>query len=273
MKKESFFLRFLYHTFLGRIFLKLLTHKSISKFLGFILDTRFSYIFIKNFAKKNNIKLDDYYNDYSSFNAFFSRKIHEELRPIINDKNILISPSDGYLSAYKIEDGLIIPIKQSQYSISSLLQNSKLSSLYKDGICLVIRLGVDNYHRYCYVDNGKKEKNIFIPGKLHTIRPIALEKYPVFIQNSREYTILNTKNFGKIVEIEVGALLVGKIKNYHEVYNFKKGEEKGKFLYGGSTIILLIQKDKVKIPDKYFIKTNNGEEIPVKMGEKIGEKN
>ena len=272
MKKESFVLRFLYHTYLGRFLLKVLTTRFVSQLGGFLLNTRFSKVFIKSFVRKNKIHLEDYYQDFTNFNEFFSRKIHEELRPIDKKSSALISPSDGWLSAYKIQEGLVLPIKQSHYSICSLLQNEELSSFYEDGICLVLRLCVDNYHRYCYIDTGTKEENVFIPGKLHTVRPIALEKYPVFTENAREYTVLNTEHFGKVVQIEVGALFVGKIQNYHEGYSFTKGEEKGKFLYGGSTIVLLFQKNAVKIPDFYFEKTKIGEEILVKMGEKIGEK-
>ncbi len=272
MKKESVILRFLYGTLLGRFLLKGLTTKFVSQLGGFLFNTHFSKVFINSFVHKNKIHLEDYYQDFTNFNDFFSRKIYEELRPIDKKSSVLISPSDGRLSVYKIQKGLVLPIKQSYYSISSLLQNEELASFYENGICLVFRLCVDNYHRYCYIDSGTKEENVFIPGKLHTVRPIALEKYPVFVENAREYTVLNTEHFGKVVQIEVGALFVGKIQNYHEKYTYLKGEEKGKFLYGGSTIVLLVQENAVKIPDFYFKKTKTGEEIPIKMGEKIGEK-
>lgn len=269
---ESLFLRFLYNTLIGRIFLKILSSKMISIICGIFLDSKISKILIKPFAKKNNIKFEDYYcEDLKSFNDFFSRKIHEELRPIDNNKNHLISPCDGLLSAYNIKKDTILPVKQSKYTITSLLNDDNLASIYENGICLVFRLCVNHYHRYCYIDNGKKGKNVYIPGKLHTVRPIALERFPVFIQNSREYTTLNTENFGKVTQMEVGALLVGKIKNYHEEAIIHKGEEKGTFLYGGSTIILLFEKDKVEIPKNFFDKTMNNQEIDVKMGEKIGE--
>lgn len=273
MKKEGLMLRFLYHTIIGRIFLRVLYNPLISVFMGHLLSTRISCLLIPRFIKKNKIKMVEYESvKYSSFNDFFTRKIREYARVINKDKKSFVSPSDGYLSAYKIKDGLVLPVKESHYSISSLLKNEDLASKYQDGVCLVIRLCVENYHRYCYLDNGKKEKNVFISGVLHTVRPIALVEYPVFVENSREYTVLHTNNFGDVIEVEVGALLVGKIKNYHEKHTFKKGEEKGCFLFGGSTIILLIEKDKVKIFDKYFDATKKGKEVPVLMGEVIGKK-
>lgn len=273
MKKESLVLCFFYHTVFGRMLLKIVCHPILSSWIGFFLSARVSSFLIPRFIKKNKINMEEYESEkYGSFNDFFTRRIKKDVRPICLDKNSFIAPSDGFLSVYKIEEGLVVPIKESKYSVASLLQNEDLASKYQNGVCLVIRLCVQHYHRYCYLDDGEKEENVFIPGMLHTVRPIALEQYPVFIKNAREYTILHTRHFGDVVQVEVGALLVGKIKNYHEVYTFSKGEEKGRFLFGGSTIVLLIQKDKVKIPETYFTKTKKGEEIPVLMGEEIGKK-
>ncbi len=83
---------------------------------------------------------------------------------------------------------------------------------------------------------------------------------------------MKTENFGRVTQVEVGAMLVGKIKNHHGSTTFVKGQEKGMFLYGGSTIILLFEKDKVKLPQSFFDMTKQGKELPVKMGQKLGER-
>lgn len=267
-------LGFLYDTIFGRIILKLLTARWISKLCGAFLNSPLSKPLIKKFIESAKINLEEYYSsDFKCFNDCFCRKIREENRPIDSNIGHLISTCDGLLSAYNITDSLVLPIKQSSYSVKSLLNGNEIYKKYQDGICLVFRLCVDHYHRYCYVDNGTKGENYFVAGKLHTVRPIALEKYSVFTENCREYTIMETENFGTVTQIEVGAMLVGKIKNHHGLYNFKKGEEKGMFLYGGSTIVLLLEKDKVNIDKKYFEATEKGQETPVRMGEKIGVKN
>ena len=113
-------------------------------------------------------------------------------------------------------------------------------------------------------------ENRYIKGKLHTVRPIALNRYPVFVQNSREYTIIDTKHFGKIAQIEVGALMIGKIKNHQKSGTLKRGTEKGMFLYGGSTIVVLLEKNKVDIPDIYFENTDKDIETKVKWGSRLG---
>ena len=272
-KKESGSLRFLYNTVPGRLLLRVLSQRWLSCLCGTFLDSSASRCLIKRFVRKNNILLDDYYSDhFTSFNDFFTRQIKEGRRPIPSDPSVLISPSDGLLSVYSISENTVVPAKQSHYSIPALLSDDVLSKKYHNGICLVFRLCVDHYHRYCYVDSGEKGENIFLPGKLHTVRPIALEHFPVFVQNCREYTVISTENFGDVVQMEVGALLVGKIKNHHGKASVKRGEEKGMFLFGGSTIILLFEKDRVQLNEALFYATEKGLETPVQMGQVLGRK-
>lgn len=269
-KKESGTLQFLYHTVIGRLVLKLLIARWVSKLCGAFMESRLSKPLIKKFVKNNGIDLSIFEADnFGCFNDCFCRKIKDGFRPIPQDEDLFFSPCDGLLSAYRITDDTVLPVKQSRYTISSLLKNTELAEKYKDGTCLVFRLCVDHYHRYCYPVSGVKGENIFIKGKLHTVRPIALESSPIFTENCREYTVIETKHFGSVLQMEVGAMLVGKIKNHHGAGKVIRGEEKGMFLYGGSTIIVLLEKDKVKINNRFFEATNQNKETPVKMGESL----
>ena len=171
------------------------------------------------------------------------------------------------MTVYKIEDDLTIKVKQSMYTIEDLIQDKLDLDQFKNGNCLVFRLSMDNYHRYCYVDDGKIESTKRIKGKLHTVSSIS-NKHKVYSQNTRVCSYINTENFGKIICIEVGALTVGKINNRDEI-NCKKGEEKGYFELGGSTIIILTN-DKVKIDNDILEYSNQGIETKVKYGERIG---
>ena len=272
MKKESSgILRFLYNTVPGRMVLKIITSPTISKIGGAYMDCRVSKIHIKGFIKNNNIDMTQYEKaKYGCFNDCFTRKIKKEMRPINMEENAFIAPCDGRLSAYHISENSDFYIKKSYYSVSDLIKNSKRAPDFNGGVCLVFRLCVDDYHRYGYVDDGKIVENNYVPGVLHTVRPIALNRYPVFVQNSREYSVIETNNFGTIAQIEVGALMIGKIKNHQKSGLVKKGREKGMFLYGGSTIVVLLEKDKVDIDEKYFRNTANDIETKVKFGSTIG---
>ena len=264
-------LNFLYHTIPGRVILKGLTRPGVSKLCGRFLDSDLSHFLIRPFAEKNEIRIADYEMDgVISFNDFFSRKIKAGFRPIDTDEKHLIAPCDGLLSVWKIRDDTIFPIKQSRYTVGSLLRNQKLAEHYRDGYCLVFRLCVNHYHRYCYVDSGKKSRNVFLPGILHTVRPVALAQYPVFTENSREYTLIRTPEFGMVVQMEVGAMLVGRIVNHEQEAYAVRGEEKGMFQYGGSTIIVLTREETV-LPEMRFVEhTREGIETNVKMGERVG---
>lgn len=270
---ESRALAFLYRTAFGRLILKLLTARWVSRLAGAFLSSRLSKPLIKKFVKKNNINLDDFHSDdFRCFNDCFTRKIKDGVRKIDTGADSFISPCDAYLSAYRIDDGTILKIKGSEYRIRDLVENDALSEKYAGGVCLVFRLCVHHYHRYIYLDGGTKGENIFIPGKLHTVRPIALESYPVFKRNCREYTVLRTDNFGDVTQIEVGAMLVGKICNSGGACSFIRGEEKGMFLYGGSTVVLLVEGGRVDFGDEIFAASARDEEVPVLMGQCLGKK-
>ena len=266
------FQKFLYRNFIGRLILKLLIRPCVSKLGGVYMNRKCSKGMIKKFVKKNNIDLSQYdMTNIKCYNDFFTRKIIDGARNINMESNKLISPCDSKLQAFKINEESIFNIKDSYYKVEDLIQNKELAKEYINGYCLIFRLTVDDYHRYCYVDNGTKTKNTPIKGVLHTVNPIALERYNFYKTNSREYCILETENFGKIIQVEVGALMVGKISNHHQEYTFTKGEEKGMFLFGGSTIVLLV-KENIKIDEDILFNTSNNDETVVRYGEAIGTK-
>ena len=272
-EKDGAVLKFLYRTAMGRTILKVLTAPVVSTIGGKFMDSPLSKKLIPSFIEKNHIPMEEYLEEeYTCFNDCFTRRIKPEARPINQNPRAFIAGCDGLLSAYRIQDDLVIPVKRSEYSISELLDFDERAEEFRDGTCLVFRLCVNHYHRYAYFDDGVKGKNTFVSGILHTVRPIALKQSKVFVENSREYTFLETEHFGTVAQIEVGAMLVGKIKNHHETHTFRRGEENGMFLYGGSTIIMLVKKDAARFSKQIFEATEQGREIPVKMGERIGVK-
>lgn len=261
----------IYTSPLGRALIKPFTTPTFSKMMGAVLDTRLSSLFIVPFVKKHNIQMEDYTSKYyRSYNEFFSREIKPEKRVIDEEVVSMISPADGKLSVYPISQDLHINIKHTTYSIASLIKSEKLAAEYEGGYAIVIRLTVDNYHRYCYVADGQKGKNHYIQGVLHTVNPIANDYVPIYKENAREFCRIRTKYFGEIIQMEVGAMLVGKITNYHDRKEVTKGEEKGKFEFGGSTVVVLVKKDMVDLDEDLLENTQNGYETIVKMGERIG---
>ncbi len=263
---------FLYKTLVGSVVLIFATRKGVSKIGSLYMNSKYSTKNIDKFIKKNNIDMSDYpKKEYKSFNDFFTRKIISKKRPISKKSNELISIADSKLLYYEISNATEMKIKGKTYTVKELVRDKKLAEEYKNGVCLVFRLTVDDYHRYSFVDDGEVVKTKKINGILHTVGPIAFKRYKVFKENQREYSILSTKNFGDVIQMEVGALMVGKIVN-HDIKTFHKGQEKGYFLFGGSTVILLLKENIVKIDEDIVKNSLNGIETKVKLGEVIGKR-
>jgi phosphatidylserine decarboxylase len=265
-------LAFLYQTTFGRILLAQLVKPGVSQSVGYLLNHSISKLIIPTFIKKNKINMAEYENrEYLSFNDFFTRKIKEGHRKIDNQPGHLIAPCDGKLSVYSINKDAHFKIKDTLYSMKSLLRSKKLAARYENGELLLFRLTVDDYHRFCYIDNGIKTKNYYIPGIFHTVNPLANTVVPVYKENTREFSVIKSENYGNILMMEVGALLVGKIVNYHEEARVTQGQEKGRFEFGGSTIIICLEKGRAIIDEDIMENSMNEVETVVKMGEKIGE--
>ena len=233
-QSQDLFLEKLYGSLAGRCLLKVLTQPVITELGGAFMNSSLSKGQIKSFVEKNNIDLNLYESqDYHSYNDFFTRTIKEGVRHIDEDESVLIAPCDSKLTVYPIADSLQLKIKNSFYTIEDLLMSPTLADEYRGGLCLVFRLTVDDYHHY------------------------------------HSYTVLHTKHFGDVVQMEVGAMMVGKITNLHK-QSFKRGEEKGYFEFGGSTVVLFIKKDVVEIDEDILSHSKNEDEVRVLMGERIG---
>lgn len=269
---QDHLLEVIYGHALTRMLLRPFLSPAVSDICGKFLSTRLSRRIIPSFVKKNHIDLGIYEKqEFDSYNAFFTRKIKAEQRPINEQKNILISPSDGKVTAYPITQEGRFWIKHTQYSAAQLLKDERLAERYMGGWIYVIRLTVDDYHRYCYVADGRKSRQRKIRGVLHTVNPVANDYYPIYKMNSREYCLLKTKELGTILLMEVGALMVGKINNHEEdSAQVKRGDEKGMFEFGGSTIVVMTEPGMAE-PDKDIIHNTKAQaETLVKMGESIG---
>ncbi|MDY3919446.1 MAG: phosphatidylserine decarboxylase [Candidatus Limivivens sp.] len=262
----------MYQTAVGRMAVRLLVNPVISEIGGVLMDSTLSGLAVKPFVKRNGIDLSQYEETgYRSYNDFFTRRIREGMRPVDPEPSHLVSPCDGKLTVYPVTRNGRFRIKHTCYTVKDLLRSRELSARYLGGTALVFRLTVDDYHHYCYVDGGKKSSNRRIPGVLHTVNPAANDVYPIYKENAREYSLLKSEHFGTILMMEVGALMVGRIVNQQGKAQVARGEEKGYFAFGGSTVILLLEPGSVRIDSDIRKNSREGVETIVKMGEKIGE--
>lgn len=271
MKKEkSLTLRFLYNTVPGRVLLKILVNPSVSEKAAVYLSSEKSEWLIDRYIKKYDIDISGCKKQkFSSFNDFFKR---EKYLDISTDRNKVISPCDGFLSVYSVSDDLVLNIKNTGYTLRSLLKSNKMAEDFSGGMCMIFRLEPHHYHRYVYAVSGKIKFVRKIKGVLHCVRPVACSRYPVYTQNTREYTLIKSPEFGNVIQMEIGAMLVGKIQNHMNTGEALQGQEKGYFEYGGSTVVLIFQKDAVNLNGNLKYIVNSGIEVPVHAGSITGRK-
>lgn len=258
-------LQFLYQTLPGRILLKLAVSPAFSRWRAHYQHSSRSKKDILPFAEQYGVDISEMdLSAYASFNDFFTRKKMCTTSAAPMD---LIAIADSRLMVYSITDQLSLSVKHSVYTLRELVDSEVSLSPFSGGTCLVFRLAVQDYHRYLFPDSGEVIASGTINGELHTVRPIS-ERYRVYARNHRIWTMMNTEHFGPLLQIEVGAMLVGKINN-HPVNRFSRMDEKGWFEFGGSTILLLLPSS-VQIDADILAQSFRGIETKVCIGEKIG---
>ena len=260
-------LGFLYNNPLGRLLLWIAVSPLVSNIYAWKNSKKSSAKKIPAFIKEHNIDMSDYEDkEYQSFTDFFTRKIRYGKRPVDMAPEALISPADSKLLVYEIEKDTTLRIKGRTYTVDEILGDSDNAKEFAGGYALVFRLTVDDYHRFCYPDKGCLISKRMINGKLHTVSPVSKD-HKIYMENTRSVNLLKTENFGTLAYIEVGAMLIGRIvDNGTDV--FEKGQEKGYFEPGGSTVIMLVKN--VEIDKDIMEQSASGIETKVRYGERIG---
>lgn len=247
-----------------------------SHLVGLYQKSRVSRLAVKPFIKQYGVDptefLDDV-EDYQSFNDFFIRKLRPGVRPIVPGHDVAVLPADGrYLVFEKVSSADSFWIKGKKFCLKKLLQDDQLADSYEGGGMVIARLCPVDYHRFHFPCNALPSGTQNINGPLHSVNPIALKRYVnVLTENKRAITHLQTKSFGQVLFIEVGAMYVGSI---HQTYVpgelYAKGDEKGYFSFGGSCIILLFEPGRIQFDQDLVDETKRKLEVRGQMGQSLG---
>lgn len=271
------FLKLLYERPYGRPLLFLIRRKFFSTFYGRLMDTRRSRGMIGPFIRDHGIAMEESMvkaEDFTSFNDFFRRQLKPSARPFDPSPHTFPSPADSRLLAFTdISIHEVIQVKGLTYSLKELLKNPVLAENYQGGTVLVFRLNPLDYHRFHFVDEGIPHPSENINGFYYSVNPMALKTIPrVYLENKRAITRFDSRHFGTLLYVEVGATNVGTIIQTHEAcLPVKKGSEKGYFEFGGSTVILFVEKGRLTLHEDILKASKEGIETRVLCGETIGE--
>jgi phosphatidylserine decarboxylase len=281
----DWFIRFLYCSIAGQKVGGVFTNKYFSKLYGALQDRPASHRKVRPFIDKFNIDMQQYEpgslpaadsrDSFATFNEFFIRKFRPGCREFVSDAHRMPAFAEArYVGFSEIDQDRLYPVKGNFLHAKDLVANQQVAKVFEGGPLLIARLCPVDYHRYHYPDDGKVIDQFRVPGAYDSVNPMALKyKNQIFIKNERHVSILETKNFGKLAYIEVGAICVGKIVQSHPWESeFKRGDEKGYFLFGGSTVVLLGERGAWKPSQDILDNTANGIETYLHLGTEVGVK-
>lgn len=151
---------------------------------------------------------------YATFNDFFVRLLRDGARPIVADANWLALPADGAISQLgPIRDDQIFQAKGHYYSLEALLAgNYLLAEPFRNGLFATTYLAPRDYHRVHMPCAGVLREMIYVPGDLFSVNPLTAANVPnLFARNERVICVFDT-DIGPMVQILVGATIVGSIE-------------------------------------------------------------
>ncbi|MBS0626687.1 MAG: phosphatidylserine decarboxylase [Verrucomicrobia bacterium] len=254
----------------------LVCYPLFSKIYGLIQKSFISKYKVEPFIKEFGVDPKDFLlpvEKFNSFNDFFIRKLKPEARPISAKQGEAILPADArYLVYPNIEEADGFVVKGKKFKLEELLGDKTLAASYQKGSMVIARLCPTDYHRFHFPCDCTPSNPLPIEGPLYSVNPLALRKrIEILAQNKRQLTTLQTKDFGRVLFIEVGATCVGSI---HQTFVPDKpceiGQEKGYFSFGGSSLVLLFEPGSITFDQDLIDASKDKVEILGLMGQTLG---
>jgi phosphatidylserine decarboxylase len=271
--------RWCYESGTGKKLQKLIGLPVISRMYGHLQDGIASQGKVLPFIEKFNINMDEFVLEnneaggvpYSSFNNFFIRKFKEGRRNFPEENHKMGACAEArYFAWDKITPELKVPVKGVDLLPEEIIDHPEYSNMFQEGPLMIARLCPVDYHRFHYPDDGELVDRYKRGSELQSVNPLALKyKSDIFLKNERMVSILKTKNFGHLAYVEVGAVMVGKIVQSAKGKNFQRGDEKGYFLFGGSTVIVIGEKGKWSPSEDILNNTAHNLETYITLGDEV----
>lgn len=255
----------------------MLPKQGLTQFAGWFANKNAGFITqwaIKLFAKVYKVDMNEAqkseFTAYATFNDFFVRPLKEQVRPLVAESHQLAQPADGAISQLgPIQNDQIFQAKGHNYTVEALLAgNYQLADKFRGGEFITTYLSPRDYHRVHMPCDGLLTEMIYVPGDLFSVNPLTAANVPnLFARNERLICVFKT-DMGLMVQILVGATIVGSIETvwsgcvnnqregiikrwtYPEQLTenavfLKKGEEMGRFKLG-STVINLFEPNAIQ---------------------------
>ncbi len=219
--------------------------------------------FVVNYRPDMNEAAQPDPRGYESFNAFFTRALRADARPVDPAPELLVSPVDGTVSQLGRADGpWLVQAKGLAYTLESLLDEAApgWAAVFRGGAFATLYLAPYNYHRIHMPLGATLQAAWYLPGDLFSVNATTATQVPgLFARNERVVCVFaaGTLTFALVL---VGALFVGSISTVwhgdvtprtprsraelpldfvHTGLSLAKGAEMGRFNMGSTVILLL----------------------------------
>lgn len=247
-----------------------------SQLYGLFQKSRFSRSKVVPFIQEFDVDVSEFLDpvsSFSSFNDFFIRKLNLSFRPLAQGENVAVLPADARYLVYPqidVADGFVV--KGKKFDLRELLQDDAQAQRYAKGAMVIARLCPTDYHRFHFPCSGTASEARLINGPLYSVNPIALRKnIAILSENKRVITEIDSKAFGKVLYIEVGATNVGSITQTYSPRTFcPKGAEKGYFSFGGSSLIVLFEPNRITFDADLVEQSAKKIEVRALFGQSLG---
>lgn len=271
-------LRFAYENPAGRFFVWLAARRAFfSRWYGWKMRKPASALRVLPFITEYNLNVDEFAKsafDYKTFNEFFYRALKPAARPIADGARIAVFPADGrHLAMPDVDTADGFYVKGAKFSLGELLGDESLAIKFAGGAMLISRLCPVDYHRFHFPVGGVPNEPRLINGWLYSVSPVALRRNVRYlVENKRELTLIESPEFGTVAVLEVGATNVGSItQSFVPGRTMAKGDEKGLFAFGGSCVITLFQRGRIRFDADLLSSSEQHLELYAKMGDRLGE--
>ncbi|KAI1311878.1 hypothetical protein EDD11_003316 [Mortierella claussenii] len=213
--------------------------------------------------------------NFKNFNEFFYRKLKPTARTLAapgNDR-VAVSVADCRMTCFQtIADATQFWIKGRQFTIAKLVRDETLAKKYDGGSLAIFRLAPQDYHRYHIPVKGVLSKPNLIEGEYYTVNPMAIRsQLDVYGENKRVVSTIESKEFGTVSYVAIGAMMVGSIVLTTEAgQQVERMDEHGYFAFGGSTIVLLFEPNTIRFDEDLLRSSKEQIEMLVKVGMQVG---
>ena len=271
----GFFQRVFRSSFVLGLFHLLLNNSVFCRLYGWVQARPGSRRKISRFVRDYGIDVEEIEfppERYPNFNAFFTRRLKPGARPFAPESDALSCPADGKVMVFQhLLEGARIPVKGGAVPLDLLLDSDEEARPYLHGSALVVRLAPYDYHRFHFPDSGVAGPARVVRGRYYIVNPLGLARVPgVFRRNRRAVTRFDSDGFGRIAYLEIGGFAVGSIVETYTPGPVERGQEKGFFQFGGSTLVLLFEPGTVVFDNDLKEESGRGIEVHVRAGNRIG---